>query len=119
MSWTMSSSAMRLVHDCGRLRRRRFAGRHARNGDSKPRAPSQPRFEAQPTAQLLRHQIEDDVQTEPGPAVVATRREERIQRAPLNLLAHSYAVVGHEYVHVVLRVCARLPCFNDDAACSS
>src|SRR5436190_92018 len=83
ISWTKSSLAMRFIHNRNRLGRRRLGGGYTRKGNAKTRAPAQPRLEAQPSAQLLRHEIVDDVQTEPGSALVSARREEGIERAAL------------------------------------
>src|SRR5262249_27445473 len=94
------------------LRRLRFAGRDAGQRDTKPRPPAKPRFERQSAAKLLRNEIEDDVEPKPGPALAAARREERIERATLDLVAHADSVIGHEDVDVV----AHLPRLDDDAS---
>src|SRR5262245_19166935 len=109
ISWTISSSAMGLIHHC--LYRRRFPGRDPRDGDAEARAPAEPRLEGHAAAQLLGDQVEDDVQAEPGAALVAAGGEERIQGAPLSLLTHADAVVGDEDVDVV----AHLARLDDDA----
>jgi len=94
---------------CG-LRRLRFAGRDAGQCDAKPRAPTQSRFESQSAAELLGHQIEDDVKPKPGTALATARGEEGVERATLDLLSHADSVVGHEDIHVV----AHLPRLDDD-----
>src|SRR5262245_30673417 len=86
--------------------------RHPWDGDAKSGAPAQPRLESHAAAELLRHQIENDMQAETGAALVAPRGEEWIEGAPLNLLAHADTVVGYEQVDVV----AHLPRLDDDAA---
>src|SRR5262249_19141959 len=96
---------------CG-LRRLRFAGRDAGQRDTKPRPPAEPGFEGQSAAKLLRDEIEDDVEAKPGAALAAARREERIERATLDLVAHADSVVGHKDVDVV----AHLPRLDDDAS---
>src|SRR6202022_3720104 len=116
ISWTISSSAMRLVHHCARLGGRSFAGRYARNGDPKSRAPARPRFERQPASQLLGHEIEDDVQAKPGSSLAAPRGEERIEGMALAFLAHPDAVVGNEDLDLVVGLRPGLPCFDCNPA---
>src|SRR5262245_37171129 len=108
--WTMSSSAMGLVHHC--LYRGRIPGRDPWDGDAEAGAPAEPRFERHAATQLLGDEVEDDVQAEPGAALVAAGGEEGIEGATLGLLAHADAVVGDEDVDVV----AHLPRLDDDAA---
>ena len=55
----------------------------------RPGCDSQP----QPAAQTAGHQVVDDVQAEPGAAAVAPGGEERLEGAPLHVLAHADAVV--------------------------
>src|SRR5262245_65751692 len=100
MIWTISSSAMGFIHDGGGLYRRRFAGRDARDGDAEARAPAEPRFEGQPAAELLGHEIEDDVKPEPGSAFVAAGGEKRVERAALGLRGPAHAVGGPADIHV-------------------
>src|SRR5262245_51992493 len=90
--WTMSSSAMGLIHHC--LHRRRFPRRDAWNGDAEPGAPAEPRLERHAAAELLGDQVEDDVEAEPGAALVPAGCEERVERAPLDVVAHADAVIG-------------------------
>src|SRR5215831_3762063 len=96
----MSFSAMRFVPSLCSLRRRRFARRHARQRDAKPRTPAESRFESQAAAKLLSHEVEDDVEAKAGSAFPAACCEKRIEGAPLNFLAHAHAVIGYEDVHV-------------------
>src|SRR5262249_7965625 len=108
----MSSSAMRLVHHCAACAGGASPGATRGRVKAKRCPPAGPRFEGQWTAELLGHQIEDNVQAEAGSALVAARREEGIERAALDLLAHAHAVVGHEDIDVV----ADLPRLDDDAS---
>src|SRR5262249_58100603 len=82
---------------------------------TKARPRAEPRFERQSAAKLLRDEIEDDVEPKAGSALAAARREERIERASLDLVAHADSVIGHEDVDVV----APLPRLDDDASGAS
>src|ERR1700738_2514070 len=92
---------MRLVPDGNWMGRRRLGGGFTGKSTAKPLPPAHPRLEAQPPAQLLRHEIVDDVQTEPGSALVSPGRKEGIERAALGFFSHSDAIVGNEEFHVI------------------
>ena len=54
-------------------------------------------------AELLRHEIVDDVEAEPGTALRAPRGEERIEHVPLNVLRHAGAVIRERDLDLLRR----------------
>src|SRR5260370_12415692 len=54
-----------------------------------PRAAAGRRIEVEPAAQAVGHDVVDDMQTEPGAALIAAGREERIKRPAPHPPAHA------------------------------
>ena len=73
---------------------RRRCRRHARQDDPYLRSLAGFAVELEPATQTTRDDVVDDVQTEAGAALVATRREERVERLTLDTETHATAIVG-------------------------
>ena len=78
------------------------SGADARQDDLDPRAAARLGIEIEPAAQPVGHDAVDDVQAEPGAALVAPRREERIERAAAHVEAHAATIVGKDDLDIVL-----------------
>src|SRR6202795_4583490 len=70
-------------------------------------------IEIEPAAETVGHDAVDDMQAEPGAALIATRREERVERTPPDVERHAAAIVGKNDFDVVL---AGLPHLDIDGA---
>ena len=70
-------------------------------------------IKVEPAAEAVGHDAVDDVQAEPGAALVAARREERIEGAAADVEAHAAAIVGKDDLDIVL---AGLPHLDIDRA---
>ena len=80
----------------------RLASCGARHDNAKCCTLSRAGFQHHPAAELLGDQIVDDMQAEPGAAVVAPRGEERVERLALHVRRHPGAVVGEHDLDVVV-----------------
>src|SRR5512138_4023341 len=84
------------------LFRRLLQRRRARQDHLDARAAARLGIEIKPAAEPRRHDAVDDVQAEPGAALVAPRREERIEGAAADVEAHAAAIVGKDDLDIVL-----------------
>ena len=84
------------------------SGADARQDDLDPRAAARLGIEIEPAAEPIGHDAVDDVQAKPGAALVAPRREERIEGAAANIEAHAAAIVGEQDLDIVLAGLAHL-----------
>src|SRR5262245_36834850 len=71
-------------------------------------------IETEPATQAICDDVVDDVQSEPGAAEIAPRREKRIEGLMPDVEAHATAVVAEEHFHVII---AGRPHLDLDAAC--
>jgi hypothetical protein len=62
-------------------------------------------IEIEPATQTIRDDVVDDVQTEARAALVASRREEWIERLTLDIEIHAAAIVGKNDLDIVLPGC--------------
>src|SRR5262249_10043102 len=86
-----------LFHRCGSRRSASMPW----NPDAESRATSGRRIQGETPAEALGDDVEDDVQAEPGAAVIAPRGKERIKGAPSHFLRHADAVVRNGDLDVV------------------
>src|SRR6266436_521902 len=70
-------------------------------------------IEVEPAAETVGHDAVDDMQAEPGTALIAARGEERIERAAADVHAHAAAIVGKKNLDIFL---ARRPHLDVDRA---
>src|SRR6478609_1714498 len=82
--------------------------RDARKDHLNPGAATRLGVEVEPTAQPVGHDTVDDVQAEPGAALIAARGEERVEGAAPDVEAHAAAIVGKQDLDVILAELARL-----------
>src|SRR5262245_57971055 len=90
--WLVAAAAMaaqfrRRPNQSGRGRR------HARQDELDSRPGARLAVEIDPATQALGHDAVDDMQPEAGAALVAPRREKRIERLPSDAGAHAAAIV--------------------------
>src|SRR5512134_1562732 len=95
------------------LFRRLFKRRCARQNHLDSRAAARLRIQIKPATEARRHNAVDDVQAEPGAALIAPRGEKRIERAATDVEAHANAVVRKDDLDIVL---AGLPHLDIDRA---
>jgi hypothetical protein len=90
---------------------RRRCRRDARQNDPYLRSFARLAVELQPATQTTRDDVVDDLQTEAGASLVATRRQERVERLTLDTETHAAAIVGKSDLDIVLA--GRPQPFND------
>src|SRR5690242_10751681 len=66
------------------------------------------RDQRDPAAELLRHEIIDDVKAEPGAALVTARGEERVENVSLDMLRDTAAIIREGDLDLVRTQAARL-----------
>ena len=91
-----------------RLFRRLLQRRRARQDHLDARAAARRGIEIEPAAEAVGDDAVDDVQAEPGAALVAPRGEKRIEGAAANVEAHAASVVGKDDLDIVLAGLAHL-----------
>src|SRR5258708_15033666 len=72
--------------------------RNPRQDHLDPRAAAGRRIEVEPAAQAVGHDVVDDMQTEPGAALIAAGPEERIESAAPGVGAHAAPPVGEKNI---------------------
>src|SRR6476646_1617065 len=70
-------------------------------------------IEVEPAAQTVGYDAVDNMQAESSAALIAARREERIERAAPDVEGHAATIVGKNDLHIIL---AGLPHLNVDRA---
>src|SRR6516164_1934529 len=83
------------------LLRRLLEWRHPRQDDLDSGAAARFRFKVEPTAETVGDDAVDDMQSEPGAALVATSGKERVERAAANIERHAAAIVGKDDLDIV------------------
>src|SRR3984893_15328864 len=95
------------------LLRRLLQRRHPGQDDLDSGAAAGLGIEIEPAAEAIGYDTVDDMQAEPGAALVAARGEERVEGAAPDVEAHADAVVGKQDLDIVL---AGLPHLDVDRA---
>src|SRR6478735_8887296 len=99
-SWPRSDS--KRLASVGRLFRRLFQRRDPGQDDLDARTSARFGIEVEPATQTVSHDTVDDVQSQPGAAVIAARREKRVERAAPDVERHPATIVGKNDFKIIL-----------------